>query len=153
MRAPFIIVAAALCLSAPARAYDVTTPEARKLTLLEYVAGRDDLAKADKATWDKALRVAFGGKAIKDGTDEGVTVAKSVIAAAIFYGIEPSKAAKAAYDAYHDTYRWVPPPIAINYQILAFQGRKPKATARQLAFNFPRYFNEEIAPDLATWWE
>jgi len=139
--------------SSQALAFDVTTPEARRQTLLEYVAGRDDLSRADKASFDKAIRLAFGGKAIKDGTDEGVTVAKSVIAAAIFYGIDPVKAARAAYEAYHDTYRWVPPPLAINYQILAFQGRKPKAAARQLAFDFPRYFNEEIAPDLAAWWD
>ena len=139
--------------SVPAVAADVTTPSARKLTLLEYVAERDDLTTAEKKEWDKALRSAFGGAAMKDGTDEGVTVAKSVVAAAVFFDIDPKRAAHAAFDAYHDTYRWVPPPIAINYQILVLQGRRPKADPRQLAFDFPRYFNAEIAPDLVVWWD
>ncbi|MBI5511483.1 MAG: C40 family peptidase [Deltaproteobacteria bacterium] len=139
--------------SGAAGAANVTTPEARKRTLLEYVDERDDLGAAEKKDWDKALRLAFGGAAIKDGSDEGITVAKSVVAAAIFFDVEPKRAARAAFDAYHDTYRFVPPPIAINYQILVLQGRKPAATARQLAFDFPRYFNQEIAPDLAVWWD
>ncbi len=142
-----------LAWASSAWALDVTTPAERQLSLLEYVAKRDDLSKVDKTAWDKALRSVFGGAAMKDGTDEGVTVAKSVVSAAIFFDVEPKRAARAAYDAYHDTYRWVPPPIAINYQILVLQGRKPKADPRQLAFDFPRYFNEEIAPDLASWWD
>jgi hypothetical protein len=114
---------------------------------------RTDLTASERGVWQKALKHTFGGKALKDGTDEGVTVAKSVISAAIFYQVEPKRAAAAAYEAYHDTFRWVPPPVAINYQILAFLGRKPKASARDLAFNFPRYFNEEIAPELVRWWD
>ncbi len=144
-----LLVAAAL--SAPRT--DVTSEEGRKLTLLEYVQSRSDLSEADKQAWDAALRQVFGGKAIKDGTDEGVTVAKSVVAASIFFGIEPVKAARAAYDAYHDTYRWVPPPIAINYQLMKLQGRAPKAQPRELAYNFPRYFDPEIAPEIVFWWE
>ncbi len=132
---------------------DVTSEEGRKLTLLQYVASRTDVASDDKQKWDKALRQVFGGKAIKDGSDEGVTVAKSVVAASIFFGVEPVKAARAAYDAYHDTYRWVPPPIAINYQLMKLQGRAPKAQPRELAFNFPRYFDSEIAPEIVFWWE
>ena len=132
---------------------DVTSEEGRKATLLDYVQSRSDLSSADKQAWDAALRRVFGGKAIKDGTDEGVTVAKSVVAASIFFGIEPVKAARAAYDAYHDTYRWVPPPIAINYQLMKLQGRAPKAQPRELAYNFPRYFDPEIAPEIVFWWE
>ena len=94
--------------------YDVTTSEARKANLIDYIKGRQDLSPKAQAEWDKALRIQFGGKAIKDGTDEGVTVAKSVIAAAIFYQIPPAKGVKAAYEAYHDTYRNVPPPISVN---------------------------------------
>ncbi|HSI06397.1 MAG: C40 family peptidase [Myxococcota bacterium] len=132
---------------------DVTSEEGRKLTLLDYVQSRSDLPDADKQVWDTALRQVFGGKAIKDGSDEGVTVAKSVVAASIFFGIEPVKAARAAYDAYHDTYRWVPPPIAINYQLMKLQGRAPKAQPRELAYNFPRHFDPEIAPEIVFWWE
>ena len=47
---------------------------------------------------------------------------------------------------------WVPPPLAASYQILVFQGRAPKQSPRELAFDFPRYFNEDLAPDLAAWW-
>lgn len=131
---------------------DVTSSAARSRTLLEYIGDRDDLSASDREAWQRAVRSQFGGKAIKDGTDEGVTSAKSVIAAAIFNGIGPKDAAKAAYEAYHDTYRYVPPPIAIGYQILKFAGRAPKASPRELAFNFPRYFNEEMAPDVVRYW-
>lgn len=145
------MVLPALLVSQGAR-FDVTTETARRQTLLEYVQAREDLSGTEKAAWEKALRRAFGGSAIKDGTDEGITVAKSVVSGAVFFQVAPDVAAKAAYEAYHDTYRWVPPPVAINYQLLAFQGRKPKVKARELAFRFPRYFNEDIAPELARWW-
>jgi cell wall-associated NlpC family hydrolase len=146
----FLVVAAPVSLLA---ATDVTTPAARKQTLLEYVEGRRDLSAAERKVWDQALRGEFGGQAVKDGTDEGVTAAKSVVAAAIFHGIEPRKAAKAARDAYHDVYRFVPAPIAVQYQILTFTGRKPKASSRELAFDFPRYFDENLAVDAARWWD
>ena len=42
-------------------------------------------------------------------------------------------------------YRFVPSPIAVQYQILSLTGKKPKASARQMAFDFPRYFDEAIA--------
>jgi cell wall-associated NlpC family hydrolase len=145
----------AIIISFPLGAFaakDVTSAAERKKNLLEYVAEREDLTRKQKANWDKAIRLTFGGKSLNDGEDEGVTVAKSVISAAIFYDIPPKQGAKAAYEAYGDSLRWVPPPIAINYQILSFQGRRPKASAKQLAFQFPRYFNEEMAPDLASWW-
>lgn len=147
------MTAAALILCELLTLHDVTTQQARKQTLLEYVASRDDLSKKEIADWDRALRGIFGGTAIKDGNDEGVTVAKSVVSGAIFHSVDPTRGAKAAYEAYHDTLRWVPPPIAINYQLLSFQGRKPKATSRELAFRFSRYFNEDLAPELVSWWQ
>lgn len=134
-------------------AADVTAPEERKKSLLAYIAERDDLTSHHKAAWERAIRLTFGGSALRDGTHEGITVAKSVISSAIFYNIDPVRGAKAAYEAYHDTARWIPPPVAINYQTLAFQGRKPKATSRELAFHFPRYFNADLAPELAHWWD
>ena len=78
------------------QARNVTTQEGRKKNLLEYIESRDDLDKAGKATWNKAIRLRFGGKSLKDGTDEGVTVAKSVISAAIFFDIPAEKAAETA---------------------------------------------------------
>ena len=109
---------------------NVTSEEGRKLNLLEYIESREDLDSSDKSAWDREVRLRFGGKAMRDGSDEGVTGAKSVISAAIFHGVEPKAAVQAAYDTYRDIARWVPPPIAINYQVLGFQGRKPKATAQ-----------------------
>src|SRR2546423_1012108 len=122
MRLVSLIVA--LGFAAKAYGFDVTSAAGRRQNLLDYVQAREDLAPAEKTAWDRAVRNVFGGKALQDGADEGVTVAKSVLSAAIFYRVDPKKAAAAAYDAYHDTYRWVPPPIAIDYQILGFQGRK-----------------------------
>jgi len=148
--AVFLLVASPSSLLA---AHNVTTAASRQQTLLEYVEARRDLSAAERKEWDKALRAEFGGQAIKDGTDEGVTAAKSVVAAAIFHGLEPRKAAKAARDAYHDVYRFVPAPIAVQYQILTFTGRKPKASSRELAFDFPRYFDENLAVDAARWWD
>jgi probable lipoprotein NlpC len=152
-------IAAALLLSrafagagAPAP-HDVTSGDARHQNLLEYVASRTDLSAAERRGWDQAIRNVFGGKALKDGADEGVTTAKSVISAAIFQGIEPIRGARAAYDAYHDTYRFVPPPIAITYQVLAFAGHAPAQSPRELAFNFPEHFDADIAPELTRWWD
>jgi len=156
MRNWAIVVFVGVITSATARAYDVTSAEARSLNLLEYVAARNDLTADERVAWDRAVRLSFGGKALNSGNDdgngEGVTVAKSVISGAIFFGIPPEQGARAAYQAYHDTYRWVPPPLAINYQLLVFQGRKPSVSAKQLAFSFPEYFNQELAPETVAWW-
>ncbi len=143
----------ALSLLSVLAGYDVQSAEARRRNLIEYIGERQDLSGAEQKEWEQAVRLAFGGKALKSGEDEGVTVAKSVLSAGIFYGVAAKKAATAAYEAYHDTYRWVPPPIAINYQVLTFEGRRPTATARQLAYSFPRYFNEELAPEVVVWWD
>jgi hypothetical protein len=147
------VLCALITIVVTAPAADVTSAASRKENLLDYVAGRTDLAQEERSAWETAVRASFGGKALKDGTDEGVTAAKSVIAGAIFFGIPPQRGATAAYDAYHDTYRWVPPPIAVNYQLLVFQGKKPSASTRELAYDFPRWFNQDLAPDLVVWWD
>lgn len=136
-----------------AEAADVTTRKARRQSLLQYIESRADLGKGERAAWKQALKTVFGGKAIKDGRDEGITVAKSVLSGAIFFEVPPAEAVRAAYAAFHDTHRWVPPPIAINYRMLAFQGQEPEASPRQLAFRFPRHFSAELAPDVVAWWD
>ncbi len=146
-------VSLAVIAAVPASAYDVTSTQARRDNLLEDVAARSDLDRPDRRAWDEALRLRFGGAALRDGDDEGVAVAKSVVAAAIFFGVEPVRGARAAYDAYHDAAHRVPPPIAINYQVLAFQGRKPAASARRMALDFPQHFDRDIAPELVRWWQ
>ncbi|MBN1960749.1 MAG: C40 family peptidase [Deltaproteobacteria bacterium] len=141
-----------LLFNSTALAVNVTSDANRKQSLIEYIEHRDDLNSSERQKWQKQIRLIFGGKAIKDGSNEGVTAAKSVIAAAIFYDIEYKQAINSAYDAYHDVHRWVPLPIAVLYQVLSFSGHKPKASPREMAFNFPRHFDEDIAPELVTWW-
>jgi cell wall-associated NlpC family hydrolase len=133
--------------------HDVTTQRSRSQNLLEYVAGRTDLGRTERRAWEKAVRARFGGAALRDGSDEGVTVAKSVVAAAVFFGVAPVRGADAAYHAYHDAAHRVPPPIAINYQVLAFQGRRPAVNARRMALDFPKHFDRDIAPELIRWWD
>ncbi len=147
-----LVLLAVVFASITARA-DVLSEAARRQNLRQYIAGREDLSGEERIAWDKAVRLVFGGKALNDGTDEAVTVAKSVVSAAIFHRIAPDVGARAAYAAYYDSHRWVPPPIAINYQVLGFLGKKPPATARQMTLDFPRYFNPDIAPELAAWWD
>jgi lipoprotein Spr len=76
-----------------------------------------------------------------------------VVSAAVFFGVDPVRGTRAAYDAYHDAAHRVPPPIAINYQVLAFQGREPAASARRMALDFPKHFDRDIAPELVRWWQ
>lgn len=121
-------------------------------SLLGYVAERSDLSSQERTAWERAVKLQFGGKALQEGPSEERSVAKSVISGAIFHGISAKKGAKAALDAYHDASRWVPPPLAANWHLLAIQGRRLKASARQMAFRFPRYFDAELAPDLVVWW-
>lgn len=149
-----VLVLGLLCsFGGAAFGFDVTSEEGRKQTLVQYIQTRDDLSDADKAEWDKAVRFSFGGKALKGGGDEALTAAKSVLSAGIFFGQPPKKVAAAAYDAHNDVLSWVPPPVAIEYQLLKLQGRPPKESPRLIAFNFPKYFNEELAPEFVSWWD
>lgn len=146
------LVAAGMA-SAPtsAAAFDVTSAESRRQTLLDYIKSRDDLGAAEIADWEKTLRLVFGGKALKPA-DEAVTAAKSVISAGIFFGMDRKKVANAAYEAHNDVLSWVPSPVAIDYQLLTLQGRRPRESSRLIAFNFPKYFNEDLAPEYVSWW-
>lgn len=143
---------ACVALTAVLAATDVTSDAERRHTLLEYVEGREDLRPAERERWLKQIKRTFGGKALTDGTDEGITAAKSVLSGALFFGVDAEVAVRGAYAAYHDVARWVPPPVAINYQLLSFRGRKPRFSAREMAYDFPNHFDPEIAPDLASWW-
>src|SRR5262249_38208021 len=57
------------------------------------------------------------------------------------------------WEGYRGALGYVPPPIATHYQILTLQGRQPRGRPIDLAFKFPDYYNEEIAPDLVAYWE
>lgn len=131
-------------------------------SLVDYVRGREDLPSKQRRALEAAVRREFGGQALEEeakavGRDTLVRselqVAKAILSAAIFMQAEPKKAAKAAWEGWHDAQRYVPPPIAIHYQILTLEGRRPRGRSIDLAFHFPDYYNEEIAPDLVAYWE
>jgi hypothetical protein len=124
-------------------------------TLLEYIRARDDLPPKQRKRWEAEIKKRFGGAALKEESDTNVEVkvAKQILSAAIFMDAEPDRAVKAAWDGYHGTLGYVPPPIAIHYQILTLQGRQPRGRPIDLAFKFPDYYNEEIAPELVAYWE
>ncbi len=144
---------AVVLFSVEALAFNVLDKTGRSQTLIEYLAARNDLTKAEKATWEKALRVVFGGQALRGGDDEGITAAKSVLSFGLFHRLDAMLVVQAAYDAKNDVYAWVPPPAAIKYQTLVLQGRRPKESSRLLAFEFPKYFDEELAPEMVAWWQ
>ncbi len=124
-------------------------------TLLDFVKGRDDLSKRERARWTRAVKLRFGGAALNDEAEDRpeIGVAKAILSAAIFMGVKPKKAVDAAWEGWRGALGYVPPPIAIHYEILTLQGRKPRGRAIDLAFKFPDYYNEEIAPELVAYWE
>ncbi len=123
-------------------------------SLLAFVAKRPELKRRDKARWKRAVKRRFGGIALESGKDRPEhEVAQRVLLAAIETNIKPKRGAMAAWEAWHDTLRYVPPPIAVHYQILGFQGTKPRGRAIDLAFHFADYYTPEIAPELVAWWQ
>jgi cell wall-associated NlpC family hydrolase len=127
----------------------------QKQSLLEYIRGRDDLETRERAEWEKAIKIRFGGAALDEDNkvNTQITVAKAILSAAIFMQIEPKKAAAAAFEGYRGALGFVPPPLAIHYQILVLEGRKPKASMAQLTFDFPKYYTDELAPEIVAYWE
>lgn len=136
-------------------ALPATSQAAEQDTLLEYIKGRDDLTRSERARWTKAVRLRFGGAALNAHTPDRpeLGVAKAILSAAIFSRVKPKAAVEAAWEGWRGAIGYVPPPIAIHYQILALQGRKPRGRPIDLAFKFPDYYNEEIAPELVAYWE
>lgn len=124
-------------------------------TLLDYVKGRDDLTRKERKKWSRAVRLRFGGAALNEETEARpeIGVAKKILSAAIFMRVPPKKAADAAWEGWRGALGYVPPPVAIHYQLLTLQGRKPRGRPIDLAFKFPEYYNEEIAPELVAYWE
>ncbi len=132
-----------------------SSAEAASGTLLDFVKGRSDLSRSERARWHKAVKLRFGGAALNDEAEDRpeIGVAKAILSAAIFMGVKPKKAVDAAWEGWRGALGYVPPPIAIHYEILALQGRKPRGRPIDLAFKFPDYYNEEIAPELVAYWE
>ena len=132
---------------------NVTDTRSLKQSVLQYLAARSDLTRDERAQWEKTLRLTFGGSAQKTGLeDAGVTAAKSLLAFGLFHRLPPAAVAQAAYDAKNDVYAKVPAPVAIKYQTLVLEGRRPKESSRLLAFEFPKYYDEELAPEMVSYW-
>ena len=147
----FLVSAVLLTASLPVAS---ATPTNRQ-TLIEYIQGRDDLSRKERKLWERRIRLRFGGTALDEETPETVElgVAKSILSAAIFMRASPKQAADAAWEGWRGALGYVPPPIAIHYQILSLEGRKPRGRMIDLAFKFPDYYTDEIAPDLVAYWE
>ena len=123
--------------------------------LVEWIDGRDDLPKRTRERWKKAIRLRFGGAALNEDIPERpeIGVAKAILASAVFMDAPERAAVDAAWEGWRGALGYVPPPIAVHYQLLTLQGRKPRGRPIDLAFKFPEYFNEEIAPELVAYWE
>lgn len=123
-------------------------------SLLDYLKERDDLPRRSRGLWIKAVKLRFGGVAFDHETSgrPELGAAKSILAAAIFMRVSPKDAAQGAWDGWRSVLNDVPTPIAIHYQVLSFEGRKPRGRPIDLALSFPEFYNEEIAPDLVVWW-
>ncbi len=124
-------------------------------SIVEYLRTREDLTRSERARWTGAARKRFGGAALDDDVDTKpeIQVAKEILSAAIFMRAKPDDGARAAWEGWRGALGFVPPPIAVHYQILALEGRKPRGRPIDLAFHFPDYYVEEIAPDLVAYWE
>ena len=126
-----------------------------KENLLEYIRGREDLTRSQRTKWERAIRLSFGGNAFDEHSDlrPELGVAKAILSAGIFLQADPKKAARAAREGWLDAQKFVPPPIAVHYWRMALEGRRPRGRPADLAFHFPDYYNEEIAPELVEYWE
>lgn len=151
IRALLITLALICLLPGPAFA----APPKNNETLLDYVKGRTDLSSKARARWTQEVKKRFGGAALKEETEETpeITVAKAILASAMFQGLDPPRSVSAAFEGYRGALGYVPPPIAIHYQLLALEGRTPRGRPIDLAFEFPKFYNDEIAPDLVEYWE
>jgi hypothetical protein len=117
-----------------------------KGSLVDYVRGREDLPNKDRRALEAAVRREFGGQALEEearavGKNTFVRselqVAKAILSAAIFMQVDPKKAAKAAWEGWHDAQRYVPPPIAIHYQVLSLEGRRPRGPLHRSRLPLP----------------
>ncbi len=145
-----LVAAACVLVGGPAEAK--APPEA---TLLQWIDGREDLSRSQRKRYRRTIRLRFGGAAMNEDTPDRpeIGVAKAILASALFMDVSPKKAADAAWEGWRGALGYVPPPIAIHYQLLTLQGRQPRGRPIDLAFKFPEYFNEEIAPELVSFWE
>lgn len=123
--------------------------------LIRFVGGQTSLTPAQRGAYETAVKRRFGGAALDpdDAKHPEIGAAKAVLTASFFTKASPKEAVDAAWEAYRSVLGYVPTPIAVHYWSLALEGKKPKGRPIDLAFDFPNYYNEEIAPDLVHYWE
>lgn len=144
-----------LSLSLPSPARGAPAAPRRGGSLVDWLKHRDDLSPPARKAWEKELKKRFGGAVTKDDPAEAAAnaAARVILGTALFMKVDAATAAQAAHEGYRGVAGGLPPPIAVHYQILALQGQKPRGRMIDLAFKFPDYYSEEIAPELVTYWE
>lgn len=149
-----MVLAVAFCVGASV-GDNAWADEGSQSNLIDFLAARRDLSSEARRAWVRETKKRFGGAALDEESKTRIEigVAKAIIASAIFMQVSPKRGVAAAWDGWHGALGYVPPPIAIEYQILALQGRKPRGRPIDLAFNFPAFYSEEIAPDVVAFWE
>ncbi len=120
--------------------------------LISYIRGRTDLTKKSRARWIYALKKRFRGPD-RDAPGPEAAVAKAVLASAIFTNANRRLAIDTAWASFVGARESVPPAIAVHHGVLTLQGEKPRGRMIELAFKFPDYYTEEIAPGLVAYWE
>ena len=151
-RAPMIAILGVLLQASPRLAAGATD---RTSSIIEYLERRPDLRAKSKRRWIRAAKTRFGGAGLESerASRPEIRAAKEILSAAIFMRVKPKAGVQAAWEGYRGVLGYVPPPVAVHYQILSLSGRRPRGRPIDLAFRFPDFFNEEIAPALVAYWE
>lgn len=126
---------------------------AAKPSLIAYLHNRDELPVRSRKRWIRALRSRFDRASLAEETaDPELSVARSIVSSALFFGVAPDLGTEAAWEAKRAVTGGVPPPIAHWYGRLILEGDKPRSRPMDLALSFAEHYSEEVAPDLVAWW-
>ena len=124
-------------------------------SLKEFIEKEVDLGARARGQWKKAVMQSFGGEALEPESPSRpeIGVAKTILANAIHMKARPKEGVKAAWEGYRGVMGYVPPPVAIQYQMKKLSGHTPKGTMEQMSFFFERFYDDEIAAEFVSYWE
>ena len=124
-------------------------------SLKEFIEKEVDLGAKARGQWKKAVMQSFGGEALEPESPSRpeIGVAKTILANAIHMKARPKEGVKAAWEGYRGVMGYVPPPVAIQYQMKKLSGHTPKGTMEQMSFFFERFYDDEIAAEFVSYWE
>ena len=124
-------------------------------SLKEFVQSEVDLTAKERSKWNRAVMRAFGGEALEPESPSRpeIGVAKAILANAIHMKAKPKEGVQAAWEGYRGVMGYVPPPVAIRFQLAKLSGHKPKGTMEQMSFFFERFYDDEIAAEFVSYWE